>query len=274
MAKRNSIKNKNKTAIFFLGVCAGMLLFWVPFEHPFKPFTFESSPWKQTASLLQGSFPIPTTTPIIEHKGYAVAYDGRTRNAAWVYHRLTPDSLNKAIQRDQCTFQQDPAIPKQISAGLKDYEGSGFDRGHLVPATDCAASLETMQESFYLSNISPQVPEFNRGYWKHLETQMRALLKQFPIVHIFTGPLYLPAKSSNQKRYVKYEVLGKHDVAVPTHFFALVFAEKSPSELVASGYILPNKAIASEIPLKKFEASIEEIEKASGIVFSKPMEIR
>jgi endonuclease G len=54
-----------------------------------------------------------------------------------------------------------------------DYEKSGYDRGHLAPAADMGFSKITMAESFYYSNMSPQVPGFNRGIWKQLEEQTR-----------------------------------------------------------------------------------------------------
>lgn len=263
-------KKKNTSKVFVLGVFTGVLLFWGFFDQPFKTFTFQSQPWKQPTTLLQGAFPIPTTNPIVEHKGYSVAYDGRTRTPLWVYRKLTSEHSVKTGNREICTFKEDPLIPAQIRSTPRDYEGSGYDRGHLSPAADQAVSQESIQESFYLSNIAPQLPEFNRGVWKRLENQIRGLLEDYPTLHVFAGPLYLPHKSHG-KRFVKYEVIGKNDVAVPTHFFALIFIEQD-EELLSKGYILPNKGISSEVSLEEFDASVEAIERLSGIVFSQMMD--
>lgn len=51
-----------------------------------------------------------------------------------------------------------------FQAKLGDYRGSGYDRGHQVPAADCKFSQEAMNETFYLSNMCPQVGDgFNRN---------------------------------------------------------------------------------------------------------------
>ena len=44
-----------------------------------------------------------------------------------------------------------------------DYQKSGYDRGHLAHAADMGYSMETMVQSFFYSNMSPQLPRFNRG---------------------------------------------------------------------------------------------------------------
>ena len=98
---------------------------------------------------------------------------------------------------------------------------------------------------------------------------MRTLTKQYRAVHVFSGPLYLSRKARDGKRYVKYEVIGKHDVAVPTHFFMLIFVELPTDKMLAKAYILPNKAIDATTSLKKFSATIEEVESASGVIFTK-----
>ena len=91
---------------------------------------------------------------------------------AWVIYRLTKQqALTKAAKRDD-NFKEDPSVPTG-SATLADYRRSGYDRGHLAPAADMAYSRQTMEDSFFMSNMSPQRPAFNRGIWKDLEAQVR-----------------------------------------------------------------------------------------------------
>ncbi len=163
----------------------------------------------------------------------------------------------------------DPDIPSQIQADLSDYKGSGFDRGHLAPAGDNKSSCKAMKETFYLSNISPQVPQFNRGYWRGLERHVRDLTKEYGKVKVITGPLYLPNVEENGKRYVKCQVLGDNDDAVPTHFFKVIFVKKQGQE-VNWAYILPNEPIDKTIPLDSFLTTVAKVEKAAGIVFMNP----
>jgi endonuclease G len=59
------------------------------------------------------------------------------------------------------------------STTLEDYKGSGYDRGHLCPAADMTLNKTSMSETFYLSNMSPQMPGFKLGKWSTLEDQVR-----------------------------------------------------------------------------------------------------
>ena len=102
---------------------------------------------------------------------------------------------------------EDPELPEHIRAAKIDYQQTGFDRGHLCPAADCP-SQRALENSFFLSNIAPQVPAFNRGYWKMVEQHVRELASQFKTIHIFSGPLYLSSKGRDGRNYVKYEVIG------------------------------------------------------------------
>ena len=173
--------------------------------------------------------------------------------------------------RKSSSFLEDPSIPEKFRAKLKDYFRSGYDRGHNVPAADAKWSQAAMDSTFYLSNMSPQVGEgFNRDYWAHLEDFCRRLTTRYPSVRIVTGPLYLPKREADGKWRVSYEVIGNPpNVAVPTHFFKVVFAEDgTPGGQVAVGaFVLPNKVIPNEVPLSSFEVPLESVERAAGLEF-------
>ena len=129
-----------------------------------------------------------------------------------------------------------------------------------------------MEESFYLSNITPQTPAFNRGFWKRIENHIRDLSKEYQMVHVFSGPLYLSHKARDGKRYVRYQVLGEKEVAVPTHFFSLIFVELPSKKMLGKAYIIPNQSIDSKTPLKKYLTTVEEVERASGVMFTHILE--
>lgn len=74
-----------------------------------------------------------------------------------------------------------------------DYKKSGYDRGHLAAAGNHKASQNSIDQTFYLSNMAPQVGEgFNRDSWNRLERYVRKLTKTYTNVYCCTGPLYLP----------------------------------------------------------------------------------
>lgn len=205
-----------------------------------------------------------TSTPLtIYRNGYVIGYDTRTKNPRWVYERLTLANFSHKKRRGT-QFKEDPRIPELFRATKKDYQHSGFDRGHLASAASHTNIGEALSETFFLSNVSPQVPAFNRGYWKTLEKHVRVLAQRHGIVEVVTGPLFLSEQNPKDgKRYVTYQVIGDNEVAVPTHFFKAIQYNSS-----TDAYILPNKCIPSTTPLGQFKSTIQKIEKASGIKFS------
>lgn len=59
--------------------------------------------------------------------------------------------------------------------------------------------------------------------------------------------------------YVRYQVIGKNHVAVPTHFFKVVILEKQRGEVELRPYVMPNIPVDEKIPLERFLVPIESI---------------
>ncbi|KHN99669.1 mitochondrial nuclease [Metarhizium album ARSEF 1941] len=230
------------------------------------------------AGLFEYGFPGPVSD-IATRAALISSYDRRTRNPHWVVEHITPESLSsRGGDRKHSVFLEDSSVPVQFRALLKDYFRSGYDRGHQVPAADAKWSQGATDETFYLTNMCPQVGEgFNRDYWAHFEDFCRRLTGRYPSVRIVTGPLYLPRKDPvDNKWYVKYEMIGTPpSVAVPTHFYKVIFAEdgKAGGNVAIGAFVLPNAAIPNEKPLTDFEVPIEAVERASGLEFANKLPV-
>ncbi|KAK6081942.1 DNA/RNA non-specific endonuclease [Seiridium cupressi] len=227
------------------------------------------------SGVFEYGFPGPVSD-IATRSALVSSYDRRLRNPHWVVEHITPASLaQRDGDRKHSVFVEDDSVPDKFRAKLKDYYRSGYDRGHQVPAADCKWSQAAMNDTFYLTNMCPQVGEgFNRDYWAHFEDFCRRLTVRYPSVRIVTGPLYLPKKDPvDNKWYVRYEVIGNPpNVAVPTHFYKVIFAESAPDSTlgpVAIGaFVLPNAPIPNEKPITDFEVPVEAVERASGLEFA------
>lgn len=77
----------------------------------------------------------------------------------------------------------------------------------------------------------------------------------------------MPHVESDGKRYVKYEVIGPNSVAVPTHFFKIIVFETANKALAMEAYVMPNKSIDDNTPLKAFLVPPESIERHAGLLF-------
>lgn len=223
-----------------------------------------NSPYKEKEN------PIAISSCIVQRNEYCLEYDFRTRNAKWVYEELNSNTLSKTVKRTKSMkFRDDKAIPKEFRGTREDYANTGLDRGHLAAADFHASSRKSMIDTFYLSNISPQIPEFNQGYLCELENHYRNSALKADKVSVITGPLYLPKEDDSKD--VSYEVIGAHQIAVPTHFFKVFIQEKNGKAEIA-GYLMPNRPIPKGTPLEKYKVPIERIEHISGIDCSEILE--
>ena len=190
---------------------------------------------------------------VIDRKGYAFCYSEKYEQPLWVSYKLTQaEALSKVAKRKN-NFKADKVITTG-SASLSDYRRSGFDRGHLAPAADMAWSKDSMSESFFMTNMSPQVPGFNRGIWKKLESLVRNWSTIDKELYIITGPIITPS----------FQTIGKDKVAIPQYYYKIAVDLKGP-QVKAIAFILPNKA--SKKPLSDFVVSINRVEEVTGLDF-------
>jgi len=186
--------------------------------------------------------------------GFALAHDETKKAPLWVAQRMTPERLvNRVSRRDR--FAPDPELPKGKRAELDDYRNSGYDRGHMAPAADMRWSAQAMEESFYLSNMAPQVgPGMNRGIWSDIESTIRKWVASRGELFIYTGPIYDTLTPSR---------IGPNQVAVPTHFYKVVF---DPVRVDTIAFVVPN-APQPNRRIEEFITSVRDIETRTGLNF-------
>ena len=186
---------------------------------------------------------------------YAIGYNATTKTATYVVEHVTKEAITGPAKRKD-DFRPDPALPKNAQSQLTDYSSAGniYDRGHLVPAGDNTQNDLIMSESFFLSNMVPQIANNNRGIWKQLETKVRTYVTSTGDVYVASGTIYDQG----------YTSIGTNKVGVPTRLFKVILDTKNQK---ASAYIFPNKALPVQ-DLEKYRVSILEVEKATGINFN------
>ena len=189
---------------------------------------------------------------MIDRSGFALGYSSRRRQALWVSYILTAEHLNAKQVRRSNKFRPDPDL-KFDPVRPQQYNRTGFDRGHLAPASDMTYSRETMEQSFYMTNISPQLPACNRGVWKRIETQIRAWARQESQLYVITGPIF-----TGEDRFMK-----NTDIRIPDAFYKVALDMTPPMKMIA--FIVPNRA--SKKPIRSFVVSVDEVEAITGMNF-------
>jgi endonuclease G len=204
----------------------------------------------------EGRYYLPggTDGQIIRHKYYTLSYSEEHEQAEWVAYVLTRERLSVPWVQRVDDFMPDPKVRTQ-SATPDDYRGSGYDRGHLVPVADRSFSEEAMQETFYMSNISPQSRNFNQGIWRELEELTRNWAKKFKKLYVVTGPVLTQRPKGR---------VGDNGVSIPQSYYK-VLLDLSEPEIKAIAFLLPNQV--NYDPLYEFAVSIDEVEELTGIDF-------
>ncbi|MGC1516286.1 MAG: DNA/RNA non-specific endonuclease, partial [Maribacter sp.] len=196
--------------------------------------------------------PSSSTGEIVHHSFYTLSYNEPCEQAEWVAHVLDKSHLTYK-DRKRPYFIEDPFVSSK-SADWKNYKGSGYDRGHLVPAGDRRFSENAYNETFYTSNISPQDRAFNGGIWNDLEQQTRRWAKKYGTLYVFTGGVL--------KKGLKE--IGEEEVDVPENFYKII-ARKRGNELGVIAFMIPNAQQVKE--LSTFRVSVDVVEKETGIDF-------
>ncbi|MBN3278895.1 EXOG Nuclease, partial [Polyodon spathula] len=157
----------------------------------------------------------------------------------------------KADQK-HCRFKPDPHVPPLFTAVNEDYLGSGWSRGHMAPAGDRKCSGVQIA-------ITETVTSQQQGLLGFLELLNCKKIKIKLVLKVNVSYTILSPEGSIA---LYRSVIGKGNMAVPTHLYKVILAHRSDtsSEPLALGcFVVPNKPIGF--------VSLVDLEKMSGLSF-------
>jgi endonuclease G len=207
------------------------------------------------------------STAVIWHSAFAFEYAEPFEQARWVAHIITPDVLTGTVFRSN-DFRPDPLIPTgssveedyflkflQPDSSYK-YDGFGYDRGHLAPSADFRWSARSLSESYFYSNMSPQLPAFNRESWASIEDKVRGYLysnNTHPL-YVVTGPLLRDGLPKVER--------GVNKVSIPEYYWKVAI---DPFNKRGIGFIMPNRKVTE--PVESYAVTIDSVERFTGYNF-------
>ena len=209
---------------------------------------------------------IESSEQLIAHKAMFLVYDEEHEQAKWVLHKISTNILEGTVSRTN-DFRIDPLVESGSAEeldyfiktkrdnGKYDYDGYGYDRGHLAPSADFRWSQKALSESYYYSNMSPQLPSFNREKWADLEGLIRGYIyeNKRPLI-VYTGPVLHPELQKVSR--------STNRVSIPEQFFKVVVDFEAQK---AIAYLMPQKH--EDYPVEYFATTIDNIENLTGIDF-------
>jgi len=194
---------------------------------------------------------------VIEHPGHMLVYDEKHEQPKWTVHIASPELITGKLARID-SFIPDPKV-KTGTAVTTDYWYSGYDRGHLVPSADMRWNIDALSATYYYSNISPQLADFNRGRWAELEDWTRRYVYYSKRrLFIATGPVLRDGLPTMQKPD------RKNEVSIPELFWKVI-ADLDGDSPKAIAFVMSNAKL--ELPVISYAVPVDSVEKLTGIDF-------
>ncbi len=205
---------------------------------------------------------LQTFIRIFRNDAFMVGYSDIRGNPLWVVYKLSAPKASQPLKRPE-NFTSDWRNFGVI--GTSDYTNSGYDRGHMAPNRAIAQlyGKKAQEETFLMTNITPQKPSLNQKLWQRLESlEFEVFTQKFKSVWVYTGPLF----NTNVKR-----LKSSYWVEIPDAFYKIYVGIQADGSLKTLAFVIPQNAKANT-PLEKFIVSIDTVEKSSGFDFLHTLE--
>jgi endonuclease G len=194
---------------------------------------------------------------------YVLSYNNSKHIPNWVSWQLNKSWLGNVPRRND--FRPDPSLPKGwYAVASADYNGSGYDRGHMTPSADRSRDPETNSTTFFMTNIIPQAPDNNQGVWQKLESYCRELANVGKDLYIISG-------GYGEKRSIGSKV----KISVPERTWKVIVvldkAGSSAANVTANTRVIavdiPNEQGVREADWRTFRVSVDQLEAKTGYNF-------
>ena len=194
------------------------------------------------------------------YRNYSFGWSQEDRVALWVAYPLCKLYTNGSAGRTN-EWALDPLLGEDSAAPFGGYAGS-YARGHQLPSADRQCCYEANAQTFYGTNMTPQLNAHNEGIWADLEGRVRGWAKTSDTTYVVTGVIVSPSSKKEKDSYGK-------SVTVPDAYFKAVLKYSKSSTLGmwnAAAFYLEHKAYSGNVG-KEHSMSVDRLEEITGIDF-------
>ena len=201
-------------------------------------------------------------------RNYSICFDKTKKAALWVAYPIHDAYLRKNVERTN-RWAFDPIVPQSFQANCVEhsYKGS-YDRGHQIASADRVCTDEMNAQTFYMSNMTPQLNRLNQDMWANLENKVRNN-KCSDTLYVVTG-VYFDSNATT------YDGAG-NIVSLPSNYYKVLLRTKSGStgkaikdcsadELISIGFWVEHKSYGQDIP-RSICTKVADIEAKTGFTF-------
>ena len=194
------------------------------------------------------------------YRNYSFGWSQADRVALWVAYPLCKLYTNGSVGRTN-EWALDPLLGEDSAAPFGGYAGS-YARGHQLPSADRQCCYEANAQTFYGTNMTPQLNAHNEKIWADLEAKVRGYANTSDTTYVVTGVIVSP---SSKKEKDSYGI----SVTVPDAYFKAVLKYSKSSTLGAwnaAAFYLEHRAYSGGVG-KEHSMSVDELEEMTGLDF-------
>lgn len=194
------------------------------------------------------------------YRNYSFGWSQKDRVALWVAYPLCKLYTNGSAGRTNA-WALDPLLGEDSAAPFGGYAGS-YARGHQLPSADRQCCREANEQTFYGTNMTPQLNAHNEGIWADLEGRVRGWANTSDTTYVVTG---VTVSASSKKERDSYG----NSVTIPDAYFKAVLKYSKSSTLGtwnAAAFYLEHRDYSGGIS-KSHSMSIDELEEMTGLDF-------
>ncbi|KUJ73021.1 DNA/RNA endonuclease [Thiomicrospira sp. WB1] len=195
---------------------------------------------------------------VLRNDAYLVGYSETLKNPLWVGYWVT-DQTQSFGKRPR--FEADWRTLSYVH--YHDFSGSGYNRGHMAPnyLIGSRYGRNAQKQTFLMSNITPQKPQFNQKIWQRLEeVSADKFTQHFARFYVVTGPVFDASPQTLRNRN------GDTGIAIPSAFYKIFITETTEGTPSALAFLMPQNA-PPNAPLSQYVTSIDAIEARTQIDF-------
>jgi endonuclease G len=209
----------------------------------------------------------PCHDVVREYGAFTVYYDDEVLSPRWTAIKVTHYIVDKNNKMKRPgTFKTDKQLKKEGYRVTKHTDYSNpllgpkkWDRGHMVQFDDARGyGKQAGKDSFYTSNICPQLKVLNEKGWLALEKTCSEFARDYKVVWIYTGPIY----DANKTPFAK----GRK-IPAPIAFYKIVLSPLDNNNVNVLAFRMPHELIPADVNVSKYLVTVRDIEKETGLDF-------
>lgn len=203
---------------------------------------------------------------------YSVEWDTVKRSNRWSAYEMYSSNRENHTKRYYPTGK-DPQYPTDPdmrcstawTADNDPFYGSGYEHGHLCPSADRLNSFISNYQTFYLTNMMPQVKGFNAGVWENMESWVRSQIEVRNQIKIGSSDTLYVVKGGTIDKSEQVNTTKVHGMIIPKYYY-MALLMKNSTGYKAMGFWIKHEA-SSNSNLSKYVVNIDKLEEFTGIDF-------